>query len=56
MIARFFKALFYGEIFDEITKLVGRPMGLLARKSGEKYYFGLGLVFILIALVVSVAS
>jgi CHASE2 domain-containing sensor protein len=56
LIARFFKALFYGEIFDEITKLVGRPMGLLARKSGEKYYFGLGLVFILIALVVSVAS
>jgi len=56
LISKFFKALFYGEVFDEITKLVGRPLGLLARKSGEKYYFGLALIFILMALVMSIAS
>lgn len=56
MIAKFFKALFYGEVFDEITRMVGRPLGLLARRSGEKYYFALALIFILLALIESAAS
>jgi CHASE2 domain-containing sensor protein len=56
LIPKFVKAVLYGEFFDELIKLVGRPLGLLARKSGEKYYFGLALVFILIALVVSVVN